>query len=49
MTNFFEKYSNTFSYMFIFGIALFIFMGPLGAGVGIAIGTAVGQHEDNKK
>ncbi|WP_180706926.1 hypothetical protein [Staphylococcus intermedius] len=49
MANFFKKYSNTFSYMLIFGIALFIFMGPLGAGVGIAIGTAVGQHEDKKK
>ncbi|MCO8289766.1 hypothetical protein [Tetragenococcus halophilus] len=49
MANFSKKYSNTFSYMLIFGIALFIFMGPLGAGIGIAIGTAVGQHEDKKK
>ena len=35
--------------MIIFGMALFIFMGPLGAGLGIAIGTAVGQHEDKKR
>ncbi|MCI2942307.1 hypothetical protein [Staphylococcus cohnii] len=49
MANFFKKYLNTFSYMIIFGMALFIFMGPLGAGLGIAIGTAVGQHEDKKR
>ncbi|MBB2509030.1 hypothetical protein G5S33_02476 [Staphylococcus cohnii subsp. cohnii] len=42
MAIFLKKYSNTFSYMIIFGMALFIFMGPLGAGLGIAIGTAVG-------
>ena len=49
MANFLKKYSNIFSYMIIFGMALFIFMGPLGAGLGIAIGTAVGQHEDKKR
>ncbi|MCB7127759.1 hypothetical protein LIZ53_16580 [Lachnoclostridium sp. 210928-DFI.6.3] len=49
MANFFRKYSNTFSYMIIFGIFLFFIMGPLGAAAGIAIGIAVGQHEDKKK
>lgn len=49
MTNICKKYSNTFSYMIIFGTALFLFLGPLGAGIGIAIGTAVGQHEDKKQ
>lgn len=49
MANFFRKYSNTFSYMIIFGVFLFLMMGPLGAAAGIAIGIAVGQHEDMKK
>ncbi|CUE69999.1 hypothetical protein KS414_12385 [Staphylococcus capitis] len=49
MANFFRKYSNTFSYMIIFGVFLFLIMGPLGAAAGIAIGIAVGQHEDMKK
>lgn len=40
--------SNTIAYCVLFGIALSIFMGPIGAGVGIAIGSAVGQHEDKK-
>lgn len=48
MVNFFRKYSNTFSYMIIFSVFLFLIMGPLGA-AGIAIGIAVGQHEDMKK
>ena len=49
MANIFKKYSNTFSYMIIFGVALFLFLGPSGAGFGVAIGAAVGQHEDKKK
>lgn len=49
MTNFFKKYSNIFSYVIIFGIAVFLFPGPLGVGIGIAMGTAFLQHEDKKK
>lgn len=48
MVNFFRRYSNTFYYMIIFGAVLFAFMGPLGAGFGIAIGVAVGQNADNE-
>jgi hypothetical protein len=35
--------------MIIFGVFLFLIMGPLGARTGIAIGIAVGQYEDMKK
>ena len=49
MANFFRKYSNTLSYMIIFGAVLFLTMGPLGALAGASIGIAIGQNEDKKK
>ncbi|MEP9853214.1 hypothetical protein ABDK10_11080 [Staphylococcus aureus] len=48
MKNFFKKNSNTIAYCVLFGIALSVFIGPLGTGVGIALGAAVGQYEDKK-
>jgi len=35
--------------MIIFGVFLFLIMGPLGAAAGIVIGIAVGQYEDMEK
>jgi len=40
LKNVFKKNSNTIAYCVLFGIALSVFMGPLGA--------AVGQYEDKK-
>ncbi|WP_449126167.1 hypothetical protein ACSAXG_11925 (plasmid) [Staphylococcus chromogenes] len=43
-----KNYSNTIAYCILFGAALSVPMGPLGAGMGIAIGVAIGQQKDKK-
>ncbi|MFW3603314.1 hypothetical protein [Staphylococcus caprae] len=41
--------SNTLAQMIILASVLFVFLGPLGAGLGAAIGLAIGTPLDKNK
>ncbi|MBI5973952.1 MULTISPECIES: hypothetical protein [Staphylococcus] len=49
MLKWFKENSNTLTQMIIFASVLFVFLGPLGAGFGAAIGLVIGKSLDKNK
>lgn len=49
MLKWFKDNSNAFTQMIIFSSILFVFLGPLGAGFGAAIGLVIGTTLDKNK
>ncbi|WP_158259766.1 hypothetical protein [Mammaliicoccus sciuri] len=49
MFSFFYRNSEVIAYMVAFSIVFFFMMGPIGIGVGVAMGIAIGGYSNKEK